>query len=212
MCDRLRKRVEVPVDDGAVRRRRLRARLYPVPRPARSARNGHGVRDGQSLAGQPRPYVSKAGKARPEVAYPRLSRPFRQSRADGLLHGRHRLDDVLLRAVPARQERRSRLRGHDHEPRRQHGLPAGRGRPRLPGAELRSAGRSRARHEISDGRAVSADARPRRAQRHALRRRQGSELLSGAGLLQDRRLGHRRRHEPGLLLAEPRHRLAASAA
>ena len=136
LCDRLRKRLEVSVDDRSVRRRRFRAGLCALPAAARPAGDDHGICHGKSLPGKPGPDVSQAGKTGAEVAYPRIPGPGRKPCPDGVLHGCDRLDDVLLCTVCHRQERGPRLCGHDYESRGQRDLSCHRGGAWLRRAEL----------------------------------------------------------------------------
>ena len=196
---RLRKRMEIPVDVRAVRRRRLCAAVYPVPGDPGSADHDHGVQRGPGRSGKPHPYVPAAGKEGAEMAYPRVCLLLRQRGPDGFLYGGHRLDRVLFRAVPDGTHPGAGVCRHDHRPGGQRDLSGGDGGAGLRYPVLRAAERPGAGHQIYDDAASGPDAGAGGAQLHPVRRGGGTAVLSGAGPVQDQRQRGGGGHEPGLL-------------
>ena len=152
------------------------------------------------------------------MAHPRLVLPDWLLPAHDVLHHRHRLDGQLLRQIPHRRVpcrdgyriRCRRIRRDALEPRRDDALD-GAGRCRgLPDLLVRLAEWIGARQQGHDARAACADRCARRPQPHAPRCGGGHEVLSAAvdGFHPEKRPwhDHRRRDEPVVLHAQPRHR------
>jgi len=196
---RLRQCVEIPVDVRPVRRGRLCAAVCAVPGGSGAAYHDHGVLRGPGGPDQPHPHVSEAGEKGSEMAHPRVCVLIRQHRPDGVLHGGHRMDRVLFRAVSHGKQPESGVFRNDRGPGRQRDLSGGDGGDGLRRFVLRPAERPGAGHQIHDAAAFAADAGAGRSQLHPGRRGGGPAVLPGAGPVQDHRQRGGGRHEPGIL-------------